>query len=111
MLVIETADGDAAGCVGYWPRTWQDPEIWETGWFVLPGFRGRGLAAAGVGALIDRLGGEPGRRFLHAFPAERNDASNAVCRKVGFALSGVVDFAYPPGRWMRCNDWRYDLRG
>ncbi|MFF2660488.1 hypothetical protein ACFVUH_24400 [Kitasatospora sp. NPDC058032] len=39
-----------------------------------------------------------------------NPASNAVCRGAGFELLGARDFAYPPGRPMRCNDWRFDLR-
>ena len=49
-------------------------------------------------------------RFVHAFPAVDNAASNAICRKLGFELLGATEFEYPPGRPMVCNDWRLDLR-
>jgi hypothetical protein len=29
---------------------------------------------------------------------------------VGFELLGDLEFEYPKGSFMRCNDWRYDLR-
>jgi RimJ/RimL family protein N-acetyltransferase len=38
-----------------------------------------------------------------------NEASNAICRKLGFELLGEEDFEYPPGNPIRCNDWRLDL--
>jgi len=47
---------------------------------------------------------------MHAFPAVGNGPSNAICRKLDFELRGECDFEYPPGRWMRCNDWRFALR-
>ena len=34
---------------------------------------------------------------------------DAICRKLGFTLLGPVDFEYPPGHPMRCNDWRLEL--
>jgi hypothetical protein len=40
-----------------------------------------------------------------------NAGSNAVCGKAGFKLVREIDFEYPPGRFMRSNDWRYDLSG
>ena len=48
-------------------------------------------------------------RRLHAFPAADNAPSNAICRRLGFTLVEELPFEYPPGRWMRCNDWRLDL--
>jgi RimJ/RimL family protein N-acetyltransferase len=48
-------------------------------------------------------------RFMHAFPSIHNAASNAVCRNLGFVLQQESDFEFPPGHWMRCNDWRLDL--
>jgi hypothetical protein len=47
---------------------------------------------------------------MHAFPAVGNGPSNAICRKLDFELRGECDFEYPPGHWMRCNDWRFALR-
>jgi RimJ/RimL family protein N-acetyltransferase len=46
---------------------------------------------------------------FHAFPATDHPASNAVCRKAGFALLGETDIEYPPGSIMRCNDWQMSL--
>ena len=53
---------------------------------------------------------EAAHRFLHAFPSVDNPASNAVCAKAGFTLLGETEFEFPPGRFMRSNNWRVDLR-
>lgn len=50
------------------------------------------------------------RRYLHAFPAADNGASNAVCRKAGFSNLGKCQFEYPKGNLMTCHDWALDLR-
>jgi RimJ/RimL family protein N-acetyltransferase len=81
------------------------------GWSVLPAFQGRGVAVAGTVKAIASARAEQTRRYLHAFPSVSNAASNAICRKVGFALVEACDFEYPPGHVMRCNDWRLDLTG
>jgi hypothetical protein len=36
--------------------------------------------------------------------------SNALCRSLGFELLGEHDFEYPTGHFIRCHDWRLDLR-
>jgi RimJ/RimL family protein N-acetyltransferase len=104
-------EGAAVGWVGYWEREWRDEQVYEIGWSVLPGFQGRGLAGGATAAALDHARGYGHLRFLHAFPSVDNDPSNALCRSVGFALLGAVEFEYPPGNRMRCNDWRVDLRG
>lgn len=109
MLVVETAEGVAAGSVGHWDRDWRGGTVWETGWMLLPEHRGRGLAVAAVTELMGRLRTLGSRRFVHAFPAVDNAASNAICAKAGFELLEALDFEYPKGHWMRCNDWRLDL--
>jgi RimJ/RimL family protein N-acetyltransferase len=108
MFVIED-DGTAVGTIGYWTRSWSDATIWETGWFVLPEHRGRGFASTGLMETIAGLRTRAARKPLHAFPSIDNAASNAVCARAGLALAGPVDFEYPVGRLMRCNDWRVDL--
>jgi RimJ/RimL family protein N-acetyltransferase len=76
---------------------------------VLPEHQGLGIAAAAARAVTARA--VTGRRAeLHAFPSVDHPASNSVCRRAGFALLGEVDFEYPPGRPMRCNDWWLRLR-
>jgi RimJ/RimL family protein N-acetyltransferase len=59
---------------------------------------------------IELAQGERKHRFMHAFPNVENAASNAICRKLGFTLlEENLEFEFPPGNHLRCNDWRLDL--
>ncbi|MGW0121610.1 GNAT family N-acetyltransferase [Streptomyces sp. NPDC003327] len=109
--IVLLPEETVAGSIGFWARTWEGEEVYETGWSVLPGFRGRGVATAATRAVAAAARETGLRRRLHAFPSVGNAASNAVCRKAGFELVGERGFEYPPGRPMRCNDWRLDLGG
>ncbi|GAA4199185.1 GNAT family N-acetyltransferase [Actinocatenispora rupis] len=109
MYRIELPDGTPAGSVAYWSRQWHDTPVYESGWNVLPEYQGRGVATAAVLAVVAAARADGRHRFLHAFPSVANEGSNAVCRRAGFTLLGATDFEYPPGRWMRSNDWRRDL--
>ncbi|MFN8410856.1 MAG: GNAT family N-acetyltransferase [Anaerolineales bacterium] len=97
------------GSIGYWEKIWQSQEIWETGWRILPEYQGHGIASRATALVIERARREREYRSLHAFPAIDNEPSNAICRKVGFQLLGEVSFEYPPGRFMRSNDWCLNL--
>ncbi|MGR8009051.1 GNAT family N-acetyltransferase [Streptomyces hypolithicus] len=101
--------GEPVGTIGFWNQTWRGELVFETGWSVLPAYQGRGIAAAATAATIDLVRADGTHRHLHAFPSVDNPASNAVCRKAGFTLTGPCDFEFPPGNIMRCNDWRLDL--
>ncbi|WP_307620316.1 GNAT family N-acetyltransferase [Streptomyces sp. V3I7] len=101
--------GETVGSIGFWEQSWQDGTVWETGWGVLPGFQGRGLAVAAARALVEEARAAGRHRYLHAFPKVSHAASNAVCRSAGFTLRGQADFEYPKGNPIRSNDWRYDL--
>ena len=107
--LVDGATGDAMGSVGYWEKDWRGATVYETGWSVLPEFQGRGVAVAGTRLVIDAARDERRHRDLHAFPSVDNAPSNAICRKLGFELLGAHDFEFPPGHWMRCNDWRLEL--
>jgi RimJ/RimL family protein N-acetyltransferase len=107
--IVDEATGEGAGWVGYWDREWQDAEVYEIGWAVIPAFQGRGIASAATLAALDIARAERARRFVHAYPSVENAASNAVCRKCGFVLRGAFDFEYPEGHPIVCNDWRFDL--
>ena len=110
MFVITSgADASAAGSIGYWEREWQGETVWETGWSVLPEFQGRGIASRAIGLAIERMREEERHRSVHAYPQVDNAPSNAISRKAGFTLLGESDFEFPPGQWMRCNDWALDL--
>ena len=109
MFVI-LMGSESAGSIGYWRRDWNDEEVLECGWSVLPEFQGRGVATKATVALVEQIRRQGELRNLHAFPGVENAASNAICRKAGFELQGEVDFEYPPGHEMRCNDWVCNLR-
>ena len=99
----------AVGSIGFWEKEWHGQQIWETGWSVIPEFQGLGIATQAA-FLIVQMTRESGIHYImHAFPAVINAPSNAICDKAGFKLLGEVEFEYPPGNLMRCNDWMIDL--
>lgn len=103
--------GVAVGSIGYWKVTWREQEAWETGWFVLPEAQGHGVAARALALLIDDARGrvaESGRRMLVAFPGVDNPASNAVCRRAGFAHVGTMTGLFRE-QSLEMNEWALDL--
>lgn len=102
---VIVADGELAGDIMYW-STGDD---WEMGWAVLPAFQRQGVATSAVLLALDAARSEHLFRYVHAVPRVSNDASNGVCRRVGFILAGSRDMEYPPGEWSPSNDWIYDL--
>lgn len=107
--VVDEGSGMSVGWVGYWDKQWLDDDVYEIGWAVLPAFQGRGIAGNATAQALDAAKSDGRHRFVHAFPAVENAASNAICRKLGFTLLGEEEFEYPKGSFMRCNDWRFDL--
>jgi RimJ/RimL family protein N-acetyltransferase len=107
--VIDQATGEAVGSVGYWDRTEGGEEVYETGWFVIPAFQGRGIATSATALAIERARSDGKHRLLYAYPSVENLASNAICRKLGFTLIEDREFEYPPGSFMRCSVWRLGL--
>nr|WP_309476865.1 GNAT family N-acetyltransferase [Bacillus sp. ISL-34] len=102
-------EAEAAGSVGYWQTVWNEENVYEIGWSVLPSFQGKGIASHAVKALIEKIKAERKYKQIHAFPSINNPASNAICRKLGFTLISECEFEYPPGSLMRCNDWCLEL--
>jgi RimJ/RimL family protein N-acetyltransferase len=107
--IVDATTGDGVGWVGYWERPWRGRKVYEIGWSVLPAFQGRGVATTATAQAIAMARSERKHRFLHAFPSVENAPSNGICRKLRFTLVEECEFEYPPGRFMRCNDWRLDL--
>jgi RimJ/RimL family protein N-acetyltransferase len=107
---FKIVDGEqGVGWAGYWEREWRGGQVYELGWSVLPEAQGRGLASAATALVLDAARAAGRCRYAHAFPGVDNPASNAICAKLGFELLEARDFEFPPGRLMRCNDWRLDL--
>jgi RimJ/RimL family protein N-acetyltransferase len=107
--VVDAATEEAVGWVGYWERSWRDQQVYEIGWSVLPAFQGRGIAGEATAQALADARSSGKHRFVHAFPSVDNAPSNAICRKLGFTLLEDMEFEYPPGNVIRCNDWRFDL--
>ena len=109
FVVVLGPEKIAAGSTGYWEKEWKGQSVWETGWSILPEFQGNGIAARATALVVERARREGKYRFIHAYPSIDNAASNAICRKAGFIFQEEVNFEYPPGNIMRCNDWSLDL--
>ncbi len=107
--IIEQDTGEGVGWVGYWDREWRGGGVYEIGWAVIPASQGRGVALTAAREAIASARADARHQFVHAYPAVENAASNAICRRLGFVLLGPCELEYPPGRSMRCNDWRLDL--
>ncbi|MEU3449382.1 GNAT family N-acetyltransferase [Streptomyces thermolilacinus] len=108
--VVALPEGVPTGTIGFWPHTGDGEDVYETGWSILPGFQGRGVATAAARAVVALARAAGAYRYLHAYPSVGHAASNGVCRRAGFELRGERLFEYPAGRLMVSNDWRYDLR-
>ncbi len=103
------ANSQAVGSIGYWQRVWQGQHLWEVRWALLPEYQGQGIVASAIGLLASHARTIGKTRFLHAFPAVDNEATNAICRNAGFELLEEVEFEFGPGHTRRRNDWRLDL--
>jgi RimJ/RimL family protein N-acetyltransferase len=109
FVILVGREREAAGSVGFWDKEWQNEQVYEMGWSVLPPYQGRGIATRATILALEQARRDSRHRYVHAFPSVENAASNATCRKAGFSLLGEYDFEYPKGHLMRCNDWRFDL--
>jgi RimJ/RimL family protein N-acetyltransferase len=107
--VVDLASGEGAGWVGFWSSEWDGEEAYEVGWSILPAFQGRGLAGAAAAAVVGLAAADGRHEAVFAFPAPANEASNAICRRLGFVLLGEADAEYPPGQMGRWNVWRLEL--
>jgi RimJ/RimL family protein N-acetyltransferase len=110
-VVVITLDNISAGSVIYWEREEAGQTVWEIGWSTLPEFQGQGIGTRATQLAIENARAEKRHQYMHAYPSVENEASNAICRKLGFVLLGATDFEYPKGYWMSCNDWQLDLFG
>ena len=106
-VVAEDSD-EVLGTIGIWKIDWKGPQTYEMGWFVLPEHQGKGVATEAARLIISRARANPEVRYVHAYPAVSNAASNAIARKIGMENQGEFDNEGFAGV-LRCNDWRIDL--
>ena len=108
MFTIRLGD-IRVGTIGYWETAAHGEPVYETGWFVLPEYGGRGIASQAATRIVELARGQRRLGSLHAYPAVDNLPSNRVCEKAGFRNLGALSFEYPKGHWMLCNDWTIEL--
>lgn len=102
-------DDELAGGIGFWPIGHDGEEAYETGWYVLPGWQGQGVARRALDALVGIARTEaPPRARLFAYPSVHNAASNALCRTSGFVELGERDFPFR-GTVLRTHVWALEL--
>lgn len=109
FVILLTGENEPVGSVGYWEKEEKGETVYEMGWSVLPAYQGRGIAVQATLAALEVMRKVGKHHFVHAYPSVENAASNAVCRKAGFTLVETLEFEFPKGHFMQCNDWKLDL--
>ncbi|MFE7594515.1 GNAT family N-acetyltransferase, partial [Kitasatospora sp. NPDC057512] len=79
--IVLLPEGEAVGTVGYGTRTWKGRTVHEMGWNVLPGFQGRGIAAAATRAAVAAARRAAAHPHLHPIPTVDNPPTHPVCAK------------------------------
>ncbi|MEV6103675.1 GNAT family protein [Streptomyces sp. NPDC051940] len=105
-LMVETAEGETAGFVGWTSRTYTGPRsaFWEIGIALLPEFRGRGLGWRAQAALCDYLFMHTPVHRIEAATHPENAAEQRALEKAGFTFEGTVR-----GAEFRAGQWRDGL--
>lgn len=106
--VVTDDSAEVLGTIGIWRIDWKGPQTYEMGWFVLPEHQGKGVATQAARLIIAQARSNSDVRYIHAYPAVSNAASNAIARKIGMESQGEFDNEGFAGV-LRCNDWRIDL--
>jgi RimJ/RimL family protein N-acetyltransferase len=105
--VILDDDGAPAGSVCIWRHDEDGDPHSEIGWMVLPEFQGRGLGKAAAAAILRRAAADGRWGVIYAYPGVTNEASNGICRSLGFSLVETIDTEWAE-RPLRVNRWVID---
>jgi RimJ/RimL family protein N-acetyltransferase len=109
--IVAPGHPEGVGTIGYWDHEHEGVPAFETGWSVETAHQGRGFATAALAAVLADARARDVDRAVYAFPRVVNEASNAICRKAGFSLSGEAEFEYPKGTWAMSRVWVYHHGG
>jgi RimJ/RimL family protein N-acetyltransferase len=107
--IVADDTGEALGTIGIWKNDWEGPQSYEMGWLVLPEHQGKGIAAEAARLIISQARSTSEVRYVYAYPAVVNAASNAIAGKIGMENLGEFDHESFAGV-LRCNNWRIELR-
>ena len=103
-------DGVAAGYAGWWEEVHDGTPVYEVGCSIHPDWQGRGIALTALRETL-RLAAELGDRpLVVGYAHVDNAASNALCARAGFTLTGTA--AFPPEGdvpGMSVNVWMIDV--
>jgi RimJ/RimL family protein N-acetyltransferase len=108
LLFIPDGSDDPAGWVCIFDSVHAGARQYEMGWMTLPAYQGRGYAAQAVRLLLDRAREQHRFGTIFAYPNQTNAASNRICEKCGFELTGHMELEFA-GHRLRCNAWRITL--
>lgn len=95
MFRVEV-DGVPAGYAGYWEQEHDNAPAYEVGCVIEPEWQGRGVATAALSEVVARAVEAGGGRAVVGYGAVGNEASHALCSKVGFTLEGTGTFPAGP---------------
>ncbi|WP_345801167.1 GNAT family N-acetyltransferase [Microbacterium sp. AZCO] len=103
-------DGQVAGYAGWWTEEHEGEPVCEIGCAVEPAWQGRGVATEALGRVIDLAVATTGRPVV-GYSHVGNEASIALCRRVGFELRGRGVFPSDDGDvevdiWVIEPEWR-----
>jgi RimJ/RimL family protein N-acetyltransferase len=102
LLAVE-ADGELAGRVDYFEKTWGRPDTstcWEIAIALFPELRGRGIGTAAQALLVDYLFEHTRVERIQVTTDVENAAELAAVKRVGFQREGQIRRAqWRGGRW------------
>lgn len=101
-------DGASAGYAGWWEEDQDGDPVYEIGCAVEPAWQGRGVATEALRRVV-ALAATRGDRPVVGYANAENEASNALCRRVGFELRGSGVFPTDDGD-MAVNIWVVEAR-
>ena len=102
LLVVE-AEGELAGRVDYFEKTWGPPgtsTCWEIAVAVFAELRGRGIGAAAHALLVEYLFEHTRAERIQVTTDVENAAELAAAKRVGFQVEGQIRHAqWRGGSW------------
>ncbi|MGN8554074.1 UNVERIFIED_CONTAM: GNAT family N-acetyltransferase [Microbacterium sp. SLM126] len=100
-------DGSDAGYAGWWEQDHDGAPAYEVGCVIDPAWQRRGIAAAALAEIVQRALAAGGGRPVVGYANAENEASHALCRRVGFTLEGTGMFpgAHPDEQPVAVNVW------
>ena len=100
LNIVPDGESEPAGSIGVWWGEWQDTELWELGWMLLPQFHGRGLGSEALGP-ADRAPARARRSSTSSTPSpgSRTDPRTGSAASSASSSSTAARSSSPAGPW------------